>query len=119
MTGWRIGYAAGPADIIDRMVKCQENFNACANAPGQYAAAIALEHPELSEQLCTVFAGRRKLLLAGLAGIDGSCSSARRSSAFRAAHSARAARDIFVLLIPVKRVCCKQPWSGCISSAGR
>ena len=71
MTGWRIGYAAGPADIIDRMVKCQENFNACANAPGQYAAAIALEHPELSEQLCTVFAGRRKLLLAGLAGIDG------------------------------------------------
>ena len=43
----------------------------CANAPGQYAAAIALEHPELSEQLCTVFAGRRKLLLAGLAGIDG------------------------------------------------
>ena len=71
MTGWRIGYAAGPADIIDRMVKCQENFNACANAPGQYAAAIALEHPELSEQLCTVFAGRRKLLLDGLAGIDG------------------------------------------------
>lgn len=53
------------------MVKCQENFNACANAPGQYAAAIALEHPELSEQLCTVFAGRRKLLLDGLAGIDG------------------------------------------------
>ena len=71
MTGWRIGYAAGPADIIDRMVKCQENFNACANAPGQYAAAIALEHPELSEQLCTVFAGRRKLLLDGMAGIDG------------------------------------------------
>lgn len=32
MTGWRIGYAAGPAGIIDRMVKCQENFNACANA---------------------------------------------------------------------------------------
>ena len=71
MTGWRIGFVAAPAEIVDRMTKCQENFNACANAPGQYAAAIALEHPELSEQLCTVFAGRRKLLLAGLAGIDG------------------------------------------------
>ena len=71
MTGWRIGFVAAPAEIVDRMTKCQENFNACANAPGQYAAAIALEHPELSEQLCTVFAGRRKLLLDGLAGIDG------------------------------------------------
>lgn len=71
MTGWRIGYAAGPAPIIDRMVKCQENFNACANAPGQYAACTALEHPELSEQLCAVFARRRNLLLDGLSEIDG------------------------------------------------
>ncbi len=71
MTGWRIGYAAGPAGIIDRMVKCQENFNACANAPGQYAAAAALKHPELSLELRDVFAQRRDVLLEGLAEIDG------------------------------------------------
>ena len=71
MTGWRVGYAAGPADIIDRMVKCQENFNACPNAPGQYASAIALEHPELSEQLRDIFAKRREILLNGLAEIEG------------------------------------------------
>ena len=32
MTGWRIGFVAAPAEIVDRMTKCQENFNACANA---------------------------------------------------------------------------------------
>ena len=71
MTGWRIGYAAGPADIIDRMVKCQENFNACANAIGQYAAVAALDHPELCTQLRDIFARRRTTLLEGLAAIPG------------------------------------------------
>ncbi|MBR1455847.1 MAG: pyridoxal phosphate-dependent aminotransferase [Oscillospiraceae bacterium] len=71
MTGWRIGFVAGPAAIVDRMTKCQENFNACANAPGQYAGAIALDHPELCEQLRQIFERRRSILLEGLAGIEG------------------------------------------------
>ena len=71
MTGWRIGYVAGPAAIVDRMIKCQENFNACANAPGQYAGVIALEHPELCEELRQIFERRRSILLEGLADIVG------------------------------------------------
>ena len=71
MTGWRIGYAAGPASIIKRMTICQENFNSCANAPGQYAAIYALRHPELSEELRGVFADRRRVLLDGLRQIKG------------------------------------------------
>ena len=71
MTGWRIGFVAAPAEIVDRMTKCQENFNACANAPGQYAATIALDHPELCEELRQVFERRRTILLDGLAKIDG------------------------------------------------
>jgi len=71
MTGWRIGYAAGPAKIIDRMTKCQENFNACANAPGQHAALFALGHQELCSELKDIFAKRRRILLDGLAEIDG------------------------------------------------
>ena len=55
MTGWRIGFVAAPAEIVDRMTKCQENFNACANAPGQYAATVALDHPELCEELRQIF----------------------------------------------------------------
>ena len=71
MTGWRIGYLAGPAEIVDRMTKCQENFNACANAIGQYAAVAALDHPELCTQLRDIFARRRTTLLEGLAAIPG------------------------------------------------
>ena len=71
MTGWRIGFVAAPAEIVDRMTKCQENFNACANAPGQYAATVALDHPELCEELRQVFERRRSILLDGLAKIDG------------------------------------------------
>ena len=71
MTGWRIGFVAAPAAIVDRMTKCQENFNACANAPGQYAGTVALDHPELCEELRDVFARRREILLKGLAEIDG------------------------------------------------
>ena len=71
MTGWRIGYAAGPVEIIDRMTKCQENFNACANSIGQYAAAIALDHPECCEELRSAFERRRATLMSGLAEIPG------------------------------------------------
>ena len=48
-----------------------ENFNACANAPGQYAATVALDHPELCEELRQIFERRRSILLDGLAKIDG------------------------------------------------
>lgn len=71
MTGWRIGYAAGPAEIIDKMTKCQENFNACANAIGQYAAVYALAHPEEAEALRNVFQERRETALQELEAIPG------------------------------------------------
>lgn len=71
MTGWRIGYVAGPEEIIDRMTKCQENFNSCANAPGQYAAIYALKHPELCEEIRKVFERRREIMVGRLAQIPG------------------------------------------------
>lgn len=43
MTGWRIGYAAGPEELIRNMVKLQENVSACAATPCQVAAIEALE----------------------------------------------------------------------------
>ena len=71
MCGWRIGYAAGPEAIIDRMSKMQENFNSGANAAAQYAAAYALEHRELTEQIRESFAQRRRVALEGLKNIPG------------------------------------------------
>ena len=71
MCGWRIGYAAGPEAIIDRMSKMQENFNSGANAAAQYAAAYALEHRELTESIRQSFAERRKVAIEGIKSIPG------------------------------------------------
>ncbi|MDI9643716.1 MAG: pyridoxal phosphate-dependent aminotransferase [Candidatus Verstraetearchaeota archaeon] len=45
MTGWRIGYAAGPAPFISKMVKFQMYLSACPTSFAQYAAALALSDP--------------------------------------------------------------------------
>jgi len=71
MTGWRIGYAAGPQGVIDRMTKVQEYFNSCINTSAQLAAAYALEHPELTDELLDSFRERREIALAGMDAIPG------------------------------------------------
>jgi aspartate/methionine/tyrosine aminotransferase len=43
MTGWRIGYAAGPDAIIAQMTKLQQYTYVCAPSPLQYAALAALD----------------------------------------------------------------------------
>jgi aminotransferase len=45
MTGWRVGYAAGPAAIIAEMAKLQQYTFVCAPSPFQYAALAALDVP--------------------------------------------------------------------------
>lgn len=41
MTGWRVGYACGPEELIAAMIKCQENIAACVTVPSQYALVEA------------------------------------------------------------------------------
>lgn len=41
MTGWRVGFAVAPQEIITAMTKMQENVAACAPLPSQYAAIRA------------------------------------------------------------------------------
>ncbi|HEX2972902.1 MAG TPA: aminotransferase class I/II-fold pyridoxal phosphate-dependent enzyme [Tepidisphaeraceae bacterium] len=43
MTGWRLGYAAGPEAIVSQMTKLQQYTFVCAPAPLQYAALKALD----------------------------------------------------------------------------
>lgn len=45
MTGWRLGYAIGPNEIIGQMTKLQQYTYVCAPAPLQYAALSVLDHP--------------------------------------------------------------------------
>src|SRR6201999_438453 len=44
MTGWRIGYACGPAPLIDAMMKVHQYTMLCASIVAQDAALEALRH---------------------------------------------------------------------------
>lgn len=44
MTGWRLGYAAGPKEIIKQMLKVHQYVIMCAPTTSQYAAIEALHH---------------------------------------------------------------------------
>ena len=44
MTGWRLGYACGPADIIAQMTKVHQYAIMCAPTTSQYAAVEALRN---------------------------------------------------------------------------
>jgi aspartate aminotransferase len=46
MTGWRIGYAAGPADVIKAAAKLQSHSTSAASTISQYAAIEALRGPQ-------------------------------------------------------------------------
>lgn len=71
MTGWRIGYLAGPCDIVSQMIKVQEYFNSCINTAAQWGAKFALEHPEFAEEIRQSFEERRKVILQGFDGMNG------------------------------------------------
>jgi len=43
MTGWRLGYAAGPKFLIDEMTKLQQYTFVCAPSMAQYAGLAALD----------------------------------------------------------------------------
>ncbi len=48
MTGWRIGYGMGPADLIKKMTEAQSHLSGNACSISQAAAAAALEGPQES-----------------------------------------------------------------------
>jgi len=43
MTGWRLGYAAGPQDIIQQMAKLQQYTFICGPTPLQFGALAAID----------------------------------------------------------------------------
>ena len=71
MTGWRLGYAAAPAELISAMTMFQENIAACAPLPSQYAAIEALRHPENSKGMIEEFTRRKDSLIKEVSKIKG------------------------------------------------
>lgn len=72
MTGWRVGYAMGPACIISNMVKFQENVAACVNSAAQYGAIAALEGPkDALQSMLAAYTARRQVVLEEFASVPG------------------------------------------------
>jgi aspartate aminotransferase len=72
MTGWRIGYAAGPAEIMDYIKKYQDHSTSNPCSISQAAATVALKSTaESIEAMRRVFAQRRDLMLQCLDQIPG------------------------------------------------
>ena len=67
MTGWRIGYAAGPANIINGLVRIHQYSVMSAPTPSQAAALAALIKGEpFVEQMRLEYEQRRRLIVDGL-----------------------------------------------------
>lgn len=72
MTGWRIGYSAGPDHLIKAMNKIQSQSTSNPAAPSQYAALAALTGPKtFTEEMKAAFYPRRKFMVDALNSIDG------------------------------------------------
>jgi len=67
MTGWRIGYACGPADIIEAMMKIHQYSMLCAPIMAQEAAVEALERGTRSmERMRDEYRLRRNFIVSSL-----------------------------------------------------
>ncbi len=66
MTGWRVGYAAGPAPLIAAMTKIHQYTALCTGRSAQEAAIEALRVPDRDVQaMVDDYDARRRLIVAG------------------------------------------------------
>ncbi len=74
MTGWRVGYAAGPKDIIAAMTKVHQYTIMCVPITGQIAAIEALKFgDESAAEMVKDYNRRRKIMVDGLRNIGLLC----------------------------------------------
>jgi aspartate aminotransferase len=72
MTGWRIGYAAGPLEVIRAMGKVQSHSTSNAASISQYAAVEAFHGPQDTvDAMVEAFRERRDAIVSLLNGIPG------------------------------------------------
>jgi len=74
MTGWRLGYAAAPPDIIAAMVKIHQYIIMCAPTVGQHAAIEALRSCEENVvKMRREYDRRRRVMLKGFRDMGLEC----------------------------------------------
>lgn len=74
MTGWRLGYAVGPALIIQQMVKIHQFAIMCAPTTSQYAGIEALKNGDADvEMMRDAYDKRRRYLIHAFRGMGLEC----------------------------------------------
>lgn len=74
MTGWRLGYAVGPEDIIAQMTKIHQFAIMCAPTTSQYAAVEALRNGDADvEMMRDAYDKRRRFLVHAFNNIGLTC----------------------------------------------
>ncbi|MCY9590600.1 aminotransferase class V-fold PLP-dependent enzyme [Paenibacillus chitinolyticus] len=74
MTGWRVGYACGPRELIAGMLKIHQYTAMCAPTLAQIAAIESLRHGlAAKDEMVASYNERRKLFVAGLNAIGLTC----------------------------------------------
>lgn len=72
MSGWRLGYAIGPVDLIQKMTLLFETIYSCVPPFVQYGGIAALnEHPEYFENYWKLLEESRNLLVKNLNSLPG------------------------------------------------
>lgn len=74
MTGWRLGYGAGPKDLLEQMTKIHQYAIMCAPTTSQYAAVEALRGCDRAvEEMRREYNRRRRLVVESLREMGLSC----------------------------------------------
>ncbi len=72
MTGWRLGYAAAPKELILKLATLATNCHSCTASFSQIAAIEALQGPQESvDQMVAEFKRRRDVIVEGLNSLPG------------------------------------------------
>jgi len=72
MTGWRLGYVAAPAPLLEGMLRLHQYAIMTAPTPAQYAALEALRNPSAEDavrEMIEAYDARRKVIVNGLNSI--------------------------------------------------
>jgi aminotransferase len=109
MTGFRIGYACGPTEIIEAMMRIHQYSMLCASIISQEAACEAIRHgrPD-TEEMCEQYRMRRNFIVKAFNEMGLTCHSPRGS--FYAFPSVKAtglgSKEFAVKLLEQKQVAC-------------
>ena len=74
MTGWRLGYACGPKEILSQVTKIHQFAIMCAPTTSQYAAIAAMTVcDDVVEEMAEEYDARRRLIVDGFNKLGLTC----------------------------------------------